>query len=95
MGTSSFRSGISGRRCVVWGLLVSPKATFETPLPLRLTVEVLLFGSTALVLWLAGLTAFAVVLLVLEAVVLLSLTATGHPPGPTSPTTDDVSHERN
>lgn len=80
---------------VVWGLLVAPKATFATPLPLRLTIEVLLFGSTSLVLWLAGLTAFAVVLLVLEAVVLLSLTATGHPPGPASPTTDPVPHERN
>ena len=80
---------------VVWGLLVSPKAKFAAPLPLRLTVEVLLFGSAALVLWLAGLTAFAVVLLVLEAVVLLSLTATGHPPGPASPTTDPVPHERN
>ena len=80
---------------VVWGLLVSPKAKLEAPLPLRLTVEVLLFGSAALVLWLAGLTAFAVGLLVLEGVVLISLTATGHPPGPTTPTRDDISHERN
>ncbi len=79
---------------VVWGLLVSPKATFAAPLLLRIAVEVLLFGLAALGLWLAGLTAFAVVLLALEAVVLISLIATGHPPGPTSPTRDSLSNER-
>ncbi len=80
----------------LWGLVVAPKARVAASLPLRLTLEVLIFGSAALVLWATGLTAFAVVLLVLEAVVLIALLATGHPPGP-SPTTTTipVSHEGN
>ena len=69
----------------LWGLLLSPKARLITPLPLRLVIEVLLFGSAALALWVADRTAFAVVLLTLEAVVLISLLASGHPPGPPRP----------
>jgi len=68
-----------------WGLVVAPKARFAAPLPIRLGVEVLLFGSAALLLWQVGLASFALALLVLEVVVLVSLLASGNPPGPQRP----------
>lgn len=77
----------------LWGLLVSPKAKVVTPLPVRILVEVVLFGTAGLMLWLAGLATFAIVLLVLEAVVLISLLATGHPPGPEASLGVDASHD--
>ena len=69
----------------LWGLFVAPKARLVVPLPARLVVEVMLFGSAAVVLWLTGFTELAVSLVALEAVVLVALLATGHPPGPQTP----------
>lgn len=66
----------------VWGVLLSPKARFRVALPMRLLLEVALFGAAGLGLWWTGLHTWAVVLVGGEAVVLLSLLALGEPPGP-------------
>jgi hypothetical protein len=65
----------------VWGLLLSPKAKWTTPLGLRIVIELALFAMASALLWSAGPVGFAVALLVAEVVVLSSLIATGTPPG--------------
>ena len=67
---------------LVWGFFVSPRAKVMAPLPLRLVIEVLLFGSAASLLWLADHAVLALVLVSLEVVVLTALLLGGHPPGP-------------
>jgi hypothetical protein len=68
----------------VWGLLLSPKARFTAPLPVRIVIELALFGAASTLLWVAGLPAVGVVLLVAELVVVVALIAKGTPPGSTS-----------
>jgi hypothetical protein len=58
---------------VAWGLFVSPKASHPTSDPIRLALEVTVFGWGAAALWAADRPAFAVVLAAL-AVVHLALT---------------------
>ena len=47
---------------VVWGVLVAPKARWPLPLPVRVAIEVLLFGVAAGALAAAGRPVLAVVL---------------------------------
>ena len=65
----------------VWGLLLSPKAKFVSPLPLRVAIELSLFVAASALLWAAGSATAATALLVTELVVILSLIAAGTPPG--------------
>lgn len=65
----------------VWGLLLSPKAKVAFPLPIRVAIELVLFVVASALLWAAGLTVFAAVLLVSELIVVLALIGTGTPPG--------------
>lgn len=68
----------------VWGLLVSPKARVRAPLPVRLVVEITLFGTASVLLWVTGSPVAAIALAAAEAIVLVGLLATGNPPGSTT-----------
>jgi hypothetical protein len=70
----------------VWGLLLSPKAKVASALPIRVAIELALFVAASALLWSAGLSIVAVVLLLTELTVVLTLIATGTPPG------SDVGH---
>ncbi|MFL6070384.1 MAG: DUF2568 domain-containing protein [Actinomycetes bacterium] len=65
----------------VWGLLLSPKAKFVFPLPIRVAIELLLFVAASALLWSAGSAIAAAALLVTELVVVLSLVAARTAPG--------------
>jgi hypothetical protein len=66
---------------IVWGLVISPKARVQLPLAPRLVIELVLFATAAVLLWLADLTTWAVVLLGGELLVLGGLLASGQRPG--------------
>jgi hypothetical protein len=65
----------------VWGLFLSPKAKVTSALPIRVAIELALFVAASALLWSAGLSIVAVVLLLTELTVVLTLIATGTPPG--------------
>ena len=65
----------------VWGLLLSPKAKFVFPLPIRVAIEISLFVAASALLWAAGSAIAATALLMTELVVVFALIATGTPPG--------------
>lgn len=66
----------------LWGAVLSPKARAGLPLGQRLAVESGLFTAAALGLWATGQDTWAIVLISGEGVVLASLLALGHRPGP-------------
>ncbi|MFL6287318.1 MAG: DUF2568 domain-containing protein, partial [Actinomycetes bacterium] len=57
----------------VWGLLLSPKAKFVISLPVRVAIELCLFGAASALLWTAGPAKAGTALLVTELVVLFAL----------------------
>lgn len=69
-----FGAGAPLLAAVVWGLFVAPKAAFPVPLPWRLLIEAVVFGSAAVALIAAGRPAlggaFLVVVLINEVLLL-------------------------
>ena len=65
----------------VWGLLLSPRAKYVFPLPVRVVIELVLFVAASALLWTAESPVSAVALLVAELVVLIALLSIGTPPG--------------
>ncbi len=67
---------------VVWGLFVAPKRRVDSPLAVRIVIELALFVAAALGLAAIGHPLWGVILLVAELVVLGLLRRPGeHPPG--------------
>jgi hypothetical protein len=54
--------GAPGLAIAIWGAFVAPKAKWPLPIPLRLTVELVLFGAAAVGLAVAGEPALAALL---------------------------------
>jgi hypothetical protein len=71
----------------VWGRFVAPKASHPTVDPVRLVLEVAVFGAGVVALGVAGQTALAIVLGVLVVVHLALTFALGQRPGRPAPST--------
>jgi hypothetical protein len=70
---------------VVWGLFIAPKASHPTVDPLRLVLELLVFGAGVAALCLAGSVALAIVFGVLVVVHLALTFALAQRPGKVAP----------
>jgi hypothetical protein len=66
---------------VVWGLVLSPKARIGLPVQVRVVLELVLFGLTAIGLWGIGYVAAGALLFAADVVILGGLFLLGERPG--------------
>jgi hypothetical protein len=74
--------GAPGLAIAIWGAFVAPKAKWPLPIPLRLVVELVLFGAAAVGLTVAGEPALAALLAVAAGVTSLLNASAPYDQGP-------------
>lgn len=73
--------GLAAVVAAAWGVFLSPRRRFDLPLPVRVTVELVLFGAASVALAASGHTLWGVLLFTAEAAVLVGLAGAGFRPG--------------